>query len=120
MLWTGDATKTNDVITLSEEKTNYDFLLVRTYVNVDGKLCGAVENAVIIQSTRALNFLSQFILRSYKDNDAVTHHDCVMYYKFTSQKEILITDAFRVLNDTTREDYQQLHVYEIYGVKCSK
>lgn len=121
LLWSGDVKDINETIVLSDSRNNYSFLLFKTTTKIHSTNVGALDKCTIIPSNRAINELNQICDIGYLNNTSarIDYYAAIIYFKFTSNTEILITDAFRIYNNLEKQDYHQLHISEIYGVKSN-
>lgn len=122
LLWSGDANDPDNTITLSDNRNNYSFLLFKTTTNIHSTNIGSLDKCTILPVNRAINEINQICDVCYSNtftNTKEVYYAVSIFFKFTSNTEILITDAFRIYNNSEKQDYHQLHIAKIYGVKSN-
>ena len=107
---------------LSDNRNNYSFLLFKTTTNIHSTNIGSLDKCTILPVNRELNELNQICDVCYSNTFTINTKEFYavsIFFKFTSNTKILITDAFRIYNNLEKQDYHQLHIAEIYGVKSN-
>lgn len=101
------------------DKTDYDFLLVRSLNNIHTTMVGINDKLTIIPNNRTLNNNIQICTTNISRTNNVTYN-CVVVCKFTSQNIIEIVDNYRYSNNYADTSLSQLKICNIYGVIVNK